>query len=126
MIHGTLHRTRFKELGFTMSEPGRWRFVDITDAPDFDKDKMHEIGRDYPTKEQIMLDIERFAAEFGCDGTTRATPPESLIQSLAREHLGFETLDTRGRDSLDFREVSVWSVKAALEAAWKAGHTSRP
>jgi len=43
------------------------------------------------------------------------------ILALAQEHLSIETLDTRNRDSLDFYDVSVWSVKSALEAAYLAG-----
>jgi len=74
MITGKLHKTRFKEIGFTMSEPGRWRFVDITDAQDGNKDHMHEIGTAYPTKEQLILNIERYAAEYGCEGAENVTP----------------------------------------------------
>jgi hypothetical protein len=46
---------------------------------------------------------------------------EQIIAAIAKEHLSFDTLGTRRSDSLDFREVAVWSVKAALEAAYKAG-----
>jgi hypothetical protein len=35
--------------------------------------------------------------------------------------LGFDTLETRNCDSLDFREVAVWQIKEALEAAYEAG-----
>jgi hypothetical protein len=43
------------------------------------------------------------------------------IADIARKHLGFETLDTRGSDALDFRDVAVWCVRDALEAAYAAG-----
>lgn len=43
------------------------------------------------------------------------------LLALAQEHLSIETLDTRNRDSLDFYDVSVWSVRSALEAAYLAG-----
>ena len=46
---------------------------------------------------------------------------DQIIAAIAREHLSFDTLQTRRSDSLDFREVAVWCVKAALEAAYKAG-----
>jgi len=42
------------------------------------------------------------------------------LERIAAEHLGIETLEARKRDSLDFHEVSVWGVKAALEAACDA------
>ena len=35
--------------------------------------------------------------------------------------LGFETLETRKSDSLDFREIAVWSMREALEAAYRLG-----
>ena len=51
---------------------------------------------------------------------------DAAIQNIARELLGIETLDTRKSDSLDFHEVSVWSVKDALDAAFESGRqTSR-
>ena len=43
------------------------------------------------------------------------------VASLARLFFGFSTLETLGRDQLDFREVAVWNVKAALEKAYEAG-----
>ena len=46
---------------------------------------------------------------------------DQKLLALAQEHLSIETLDTRNRDSLDFHDVSVWSVKSALEAAYLAG-----
>src|ERR1700758_3612616 len=46
---------------------------------------------------------------------------DQIIATIAKEHLSFDTLETRRSDSLDFREVAVWCVKAALEAAYKAG-----
>lgn len=44
-----------------------------------------------------------------------------VFTKIAQQHLGIETLETRSRDRLDFHDVSVWSVKAALEAAYAAG-----
>lgn len=46
---------------------------------------------------------------------------ELLLESIALDHLFIETLQTRHRDSLDFHDVSVWGVKAALQAAFEAG-----
>ena len=48
------------------------------------------------------------------------TKTECLTQ-IAREHLGIETLESRGRDALDFHEVGVAGLSAALEAAYRAG-----
>jgi hypothetical protein len=60
--------------------------------------------------------------------TTRHTQEykDAAIQNIARDLLGIETLETRKRDSLDFHEVAVWSIRKALAAAFEAGRqTSR-
>lgn len=44
-----------------------------------------------------------------------------IITGLAKSILGIETLETRNSDSLDFHEVSAWSLKEALKAAYDAG-----
>jgi hypothetical protein len=46
---------------------------------------------------------------------------DQILTTIARQHLGIETLVTRKSDSLDFHNVAVWSVKAALNAAYQAG-----
>ena len=47
------------------------------------------------------------------------------LEAIAREHLHIETLETRKSGSLDFHEVAVWNVAAALEAAYQAGLAAR-
>ena len=49
---------------------------------------------------------------------------DDIILNLAKKYFDVETLETRNRDSLDFYSVSVGSIKAALEAAFKAGKES--
>jgi len=51
---------------------------------------------------------------------------QQALAGIAAEHLGIETLETRNSDSLDFHEVSVWSLQAALEAAFQAGRQAGP
>lgn len=48
-----------------------------------------------------------------------------LFEEIAKEHLNTETLETRNSDSLDFHDVSVWGITAALEAAYQAGLNAR-
>ncbi len=51
---------------------------------------------------------------------------DTAINRIAREALGLETLDARNMDSLDFHDLSVWSIKEALERAYEAGRKSAP
>ncbi len=46
------------------------------------------------------------------------------LLAIARR-LGFDTLETRNSDRLDFREVAVWQVRDALQAAYEAGKAAR-
>ena len=51
---------------------------------------------------------------------------DTIISAIARDELLIETLEPRNRDALDFHDVSVRAVKAALERAYEAGRTSAP
>ena len=46
---------------------------------------------------------------------------DTLLTRIALDHLFVDTLETRKSGRLDFHEVSVWGIKSALEAAFKAG-----
>ena len=46
---------------------------------------------------------------------------EQLLTQIAQIKLGIETLETRKSDSLDFHDVAVWAIRAALEDAHEAG-----
>ena len=50
---------------------------------------------------------------------------DTTLADIAARHLHLETLETRNSDSLDFHDMAVWSIKAALEAAYEAGRQSR-
>ena len=52
-------------------------------------------------------------------GTT--TKHDQQLEAIAKEILDIPTLETRMSDRLDFHEVSVWGLKAALEAAYQSG-----
>ena len=49
---------------------------------------------------------------------------DQQLQTIATDHLFIETLEMRNSDRLDFHDVSVWAVKAALQAAFEAGQQS--
>ena len=50
---------------------------------------------------------------------------DKTLAEIAAKHLHLETLETRKSDSLDFHDMAVWSIKAALESAYEAGRQSR-
>jgi len=51
----------------------------------------------------------------------RRQPIDTVIEDIARANLGVPTLAMRNSDSLDFHDVAVWQLRAALEAAYRAG-----
>lgn len=54
------------------------------------------------------------------------TQKDQILAQIAKNELHLETLETRKSDSLDFHDCAVWSIKAALEAAYEAGQQSAP
>ena len=46
---------------------------------------------------------------------------DALILEIAQRQFCIETLETRNWDRLDFHDVAVWAVRAALEDAFEAG-----
>ena len=55
---------------------------------------------------------------------TKPAAPDALILDIATRHFFVETLDTRNSDRLDFHDVAVWAMRAALEAAYEAGRVA--
>ncbi len=53
-----------------------------------------------------------------------STTRDNTLNTIAREALGLETLETRNSDSLDFHDTAVWCIKEALERAYEAGRQS--
>ncbi len=49
------------------------------------------------------------------------TNHSTLFARIATEELGIDTLIVRGRDSLDFHDVSVGALHNALDRAFPAG-----
>jgi hypothetical protein len=52
---------------------------------------------------------------------TKPAAPEALILEIATRHFFAETLETRNSDQLDFHDVAVWAMRAALEDVYEAG-----
>jgi hypothetical protein len=51
---------------------------------------------------------------------------DALILEIAQRQFRLETLETRNRDRLDFHDVAVWAIRAALEEAFEAGRRAGP
>ena len=49
------------------------------------------------------------------------TQRDALLLDIAQRQFHLETLETRNRDCLDFHDVAVWALRAALEEAFEAG-----
>ena len=52
------------------------------------------------------------------------TSKTEILETIAHQIFDLDTLTTRNRDALDFHELAVWQIKAALEAAYEAGRVS--
>lgn len=49
---------------------------------------------------------------------------KARVEEVARKLLGIQTLRAQGMDRLDFHEVSVWGLEAALMEAYRLGQES--
>ena len=59
--------------------------------------------------------------------TPAKAPSEALLLEIAAKYFRLETLEIRNRRActrLDFHDVAVWSIRAALEAAFAAGQAA--
>lgn len=53
---------------------------------------------------------------------TKTTPAEQQVEKLLKRFFSeIETFEERGRDSLDFKEVNVATLKSAMAEAFAAG-----
>jgi hypothetical protein len=51
----------------------------------------------------------------------RQRPIDKGLEGIAKQHLKLSTLETQKSDALDFHDLAVWQLRAALEAAYQAG-----
>jgi len=64
------------------------------------------------------------ALPFRVSDVDTETIRRTALERIARDLLGFSTLEPRKSDSLDFRECAVWNIAMALEAAYAVGQVS--
>lgn len=69
-----MSKTRFAELGFEQVDKGLWRFV-CTESG-------RHCGPQYASKAELLADLERYAASYGCDG---ASKPAEIDWSKIRQ-----------------------------------------
>lgn len=50
---------------------------------------------------------------------------DTQLEEIAKEHLDIPTLQSRGRDNLDFHEIGIARLKKALQAAYELGKSER-
>lgn len=47
---------------------------------------------------------------------------QEALATIAQQIFGLNNLETQNSDRLDFHEVAVWQIRAALQAAWELGY----
>jgi len=60
----------------------------------------------------------------GMENVKTISQKDKALAQIANSELYIKTLETSNSDSLDFHELAVWNIKAALEAAYEAGKQS--
>ncbi|CAA7615738.1 hypothetical protein [Magnetospirillum sp. UT-4] len=53
------------------------------------------------------------------------TNRDRTLAEIATKLLDLETMATRNSDRLDFHNLAIWQIKAALEAAYAAGQEAK-
>ena len=51
---------------------------------------------------------------------------DAEVLAIAQRRFRIETLETQNWDRLDFHDVAVWAIRAALEEAFEAGRRAGP
>jgi hypothetical protein len=75
----------------------------------------------FPAAKALWQEATEAAAQPDADEATI----DAGMTVLAQVHLGIQTLQERNMDALDFHEVSVWQLKAALRAVYELGKVNR-
>jgi hypothetical protein len=104
-------KTRYKELEYRKDGPTLWR---ICETPSSEANSA--IGPHYRTKAELLADLERFAAEFGCEDAqkvptmtnsepeyTHTEPILAYRQELETELEALLNGDEEAQDALDAR-----------------------
>lgn len=134
---GCLFETYGEELEFVRrQDPATvWTFVDGDDGDQHVISGFHIVNRigyliskePVPDGTLIEVHIPGSGDDESAPNETADDPPLDSLSRIARDLLRIPTLETRRSDSLDFHDVAVWAIKAALQAAFEAGaRSARP
>lgn len=132
---GCLFETYGEELEFVQRQDPRtvWTLVDGDDGDQYLVSGLHFVNRigylvstvPVPDDTDIEVHIPMESPDDEEEQViamqqTASLQPDILFAAIARGYLGIPTLETRRSDSLDFHDVAVWQLKAALQAAYDA------
>jgi len=73
---------------------------------------------------EVHLSMQTDPSDEPAEQDAALGKPDRRLSQISNEHLGIPTLDTQGSDALDFHDVAVWQVEAALKAAFDAGRSA--
>jgi hypothetical protein len=139
---GCLFETYGEELEFVRQQDLAtvWTLVDGDDCDQYLVSGFHFVNRigylisTVPVPEDIDIHVhipmktadDEEKEQVIAEQQTANSHPDELLAAIASEHLAVLTLETQRSDSLDFHEVAVWQLKAALKAAFDAGAKTGP
>ena len=72
-----------------------------------------------------MISYKSFSDSLSEAIPTKSAGMDTAVAQTAKSVLHIKTLKTQNSDELDFHSLSVWEIKAALEAAYNAGKQSK-
>jgi hypothetical protein len=108
-----------------------WTFVDGDDGDQYLVSGYHLVNRigylistvavPEGLEIEVRIPTQSEPSDEPAEEESAGSQPDQPIGSIARDYLGITTLDTQGRDSLDFHDIAVWQVEAALKAAFNSG-----
>ncbi len=121
---------------FSLYDDASWTPATTTDELDRQLRELFEaVGPDLGAEDpgddafesyaSMMMRDAGVPAEIAEDALRRMAPgahrlPADVLAALMAK-VGFDAVETRNVDDLDFRDCAVWTVRAAIEAAFAAG-----
>jgi hypothetical protein len=133
---GCLFETYGEELEFVRQQnPSTvWTLVDGDDGDQYLVSGYHFVNRigylvsTLPVPDEVDIEVhipmQTDPGDEPAEQEAALDQPDRRLSQIGNEHLGIPTLDTQGSDALDFHDVAVWQVEAALKAAFDVGRSA--